>query len=68
MPPPGTRQADVQFEMTNTTTYAVLHTINHCNWQEIARFRAAANIATNYTVTTTNRVGFWKVRHLIPIE
>ena len=67
-PDPGTKQADLQFDLTNDTTYAIFHTINLCNWQEIARFRAAATIATNYTVSTSNSVGFWKIRHLIPLE
>lgn len=64
---PGTKQADLTFD-TKPDTYAVLYTINLCNRQEIARFRGAANVATNVTVSTDNAVGFWKVSSLIPIE
>lgn len=60
-------QADLRFDLTNAT-YAILHTVNLCNWQEVARFRANATASTNYTVSTSNSAGFWQVRHLTPIE
>ena len=65
---PGTKQAGLQFDTETNTTYAILHTINLCNWQEIARFRSAETISTNITVSTSAPVGFWKVRHLIPLK
>ena len=67
-PTPGTKQAQLQFDTDTNFTYAVFHTINLCNWQEIARYRAPANIATNYTVSASNTVGFWKIQKLIPVE
>ncbi|MDF7801865.1 hypothetical protein P4C99_20475 [Pontiellaceae bacterium B1224] len=65
---PGTKQAELQFDTKPDTTYAILHTINLCNWQEISRFRNAETISTNVTVSTDSPVGFWKVRHLIPLK
>jgi hypothetical protein len=65
---PGTKQANLQFETNPDTTYAILHTINLCNWQEMARFRTAETISTNITVSTDASVGFWKVLHLIPLQ
>ncbi len=67
-PTPGTKMADLQFDTDTNYTYAIFHSINLCNWQEIARYRAPENIATNYTVSTSNHVGFWKIQHLIPLE
>jgi hypothetical protein len=65
---PGTKQAQLQFDTKPDTTYSILHTINFCNWQEIARFRGPQALSTNITVSTDAPVGFWKVRHLIPVE
>ena len=65
---PGTKQAALHFDADTNHTYAILHTINFCNWQEVARFRAPATISTNYTVSTSNAVGFWKIKRLIPLE
>ncbi|MDF7807565.1 hypothetical protein P4E94_08965 [Pontiellaceae bacterium B12219] len=65
---PGSKQAEIQFNTKPDTTYAILHTINLCNWKEIARFRAAEVLSTNITVSTDDPVGFWKVRHLIPLQ
>lgn len=65
---PGTKQAQLQFDVTNHTTYAILHTIDLCNWQEAVRFRAPAPISTNITVSATNNYGFWKINSLVPIQ
>jgi hypothetical protein len=65
---PGTKQADLQFNIKPDTTYAILHTINLCNWLEIARFRGTETFATNITVSTDAPVGFWKVSHLVPLQ
>jgi hypothetical protein len=65
---PGPRQAQLAFDITSNTTYAILHTTNLCNWLEIERFRAPETNPTNKTVSMTNPIGFWKVQRLIPIQ
>ena len=65
---PGTKQAALHFQTDTNFTYSILHSINLCNWQELVRYRAPATIATNFTVSATNNVGYYKIDRLIPIQ
>ncbi|MDF7825878.1 hypothetical protein P4B35_17750 [Pontiellaceae bacterium B12227] len=65
---PGTKQAELEFNTQTNTTYAILHTLNLCNWQEIARFRAPHAFTTNFPVSTDAPFGYWKIQHLIPLQ
>jgi hypothetical protein len=67
-PIPGTKQLQLQFDTDTNYTYAILYTINLCNWLEAERFRGPANVATNLTVPTDDPHGYWRVQKLIPLN
>lgn len=61
------KQGNLLFNTQVGTTYAVLHSLNLCNWQEIGRFSGMVNMSTNFPISITNDVGFYQAQKLIPL-
>lgn len=57
--PAGT--GEIEFETEPGWTYVILSSLNLCNWQEIARHRAASTAVFGQRLDTRAPRGFWQV-------